>query len=266
MTGAAAPRPRRGSSAPRPKGVLAGEREPIFTYLPEEVRANMLREGSESAVVWNSFYPFTQDGLSFRAWCRIRPLWGSPVVPDDDDRLVPYFWGLRADGAPLEGLRQAAAAIAGREDRLEVDLFLKGGRVLIAIEAKTEGDPGRCGRYEAGRCPEIHGGDAACRYWEGGVTFNASLDFGSRPLPEAEERPLCAQHYQLARTLLIVEQLGRAEGLIPHLCLLVPRRRWPAMRGQWQDFAERVRDDGTWGRLRVVAWEDLEGLRGRPSS
>lgn len=260
------PHRRRGPQAPPPKGIVSGEREAVFAYLPEEVRRNMQRPDSESALVWDSFYPFAHDGVSFTAWSAIRPLWGSPILPETDDRLIPYFWGLRVDGTPLDGLGEAAEAVAGREDRLEVDLFLKGGRVLIAIEAKTEGDPGRCGRYEAGRCPEIHGGDAACRYWEGGLTFNASLDFGSRPLPEAEERPLCAQHYQLARTLLIVEQLGRAEALIPHLCLLVPRRRWPAMRAQWQDFAERVRDDGTWGRLRVVAWEDLQSLGRRQHS
>jgi hypothetical protein len=38
------------------------------------------------------------------------------------------------------------------------------------------------------------------------------------------------------------------------------------MRAQWQDFAERVRDDGTWGRLRVVAWEDLQSLGRRQHS
>jgi hypothetical protein len=86
------------------------------------------------------------------------------------------------------------------------------------------------------------------------------LDFGARPALGAEESPPCARHYQLARTLLIVEYLARAENLEPHLCLLIPRRRWPALRALWLDFTERVRDEDLWRRLRVVAWEDLAGL------
>ena len=256
-------RRRRHPHAPPPKGILSGEREPVFAFLPEEVQRNMQRRESESALVWDSFYPFAHAGISLRAWSSIRPLWGSPIPAEMEDRLVPYFWGLRVDGSPLEGLAEAAQAIAGREDRLEVDLYLKGDRVLVAVEAKTDGDPARCGRYEAGRCPEVHGGDAPCRYWEGVETFSRSLDFGARPEFALEESPPCARHYQLARTLLIVEYLGRAAGLEPHLCLLVPRRRWPALRALWEDFAERVHDDAQWRRLRVVAWEDLRSLRRR---
>jgi hypothetical protein len=225
------------------------------------VRRNMQRPDSESALLWGSFYPFAHGGLSLEAWCAVRPLWGSPVPPDTDDRLIPYFWGLRVDGTPLDRLSVAAEAIAGRDDRLEVDLFLVGDRNLIAVEAKTGAGPGGCGRYEAGRCPEIHGGAEPCRYWQGIATFSGHLEFGERPQAGAEEPPPCAGHYQLGRTLLMVERLGRASGLVPHLCLLVPRRRWPALRAQWLDFAERVRDDGLWRRLRVVAWEDLETLR-----
>jgi hypothetical protein len=160
-------------------------------------------------------------------------------------------------------LAEAAEAIAGREDRLEVDLILRGEKVLVAIEAKTDADLGRCGRYQAGRCPEIHGGEVPCRYWEGGVTFTESLDFGALPERGAEETPPCAWHYQLARTLLMAQRLSQTSGLIPHICLLVPRRRWPALRGSWEDFAERVRDEDQWRRLRVVAWEDLRLLPSR---
>jgi hypothetical protein len=220
----------------------------------------MQRPDSESALVWHSFYPFAHTGLSFRSWSSIRPLWGSPLAPADDDRLVPYFWGLRVDGTPLEGLGEAAQAVAGRDDRLEVDLLLAGERNLIAVEAKTDAEPGRCGRHEAARCPEIHGGLEPCRYWEGEAKFSELLEFGPRPDRTAEERPPCARHYQLGRTLMMVERLGRASGWQPHLCLLLPRRRWPALRALWLDFAERVRDDELWRRLRVVAWEDLAGL------
>ena len=263
MSPGSLPRRRRDPQAPPPKGVLSGEREPLFAYLPEEVQRNMQRRESESALVWEAFYPFAHAGISLKDWSSIRPLWGSPVPSAIDDRLIPYFWGLRVDGSPLAGLAEAAQAVAGREDRLEVDLYLKGSRVLVAIEAKTDGDPARCGRYEAGRCPEIHGGDKPCRYWDGPSTFDPSLDFGIRPGPGLEERPPCARHYQLARTLLMVENLGRANGLEPYLCLLIPRRRWPSLFSPWEDFAERVRDEAQWRRLRVVGWEDLEGLKGQ---
>ena len=257
------PTPRRGPAAPAPKGVLSGEREAVLLHLPEEVRRNMQRPGSESALVWDSFYPFAHTGLSRRAWFAVRPLWGTATPGESpDELLVPYFWGLRVDGAPLDGLPEAAHAIAGREDRLEIDLFLKGERTLIAVEAKTEAEPGRCGRFENGRCPEVHGGERPCRYWEEGARFSDSLAFGPRPRPEAEESPACARHYQLARTLLLAEQLGRALALEPHVCLLAPRRRWPALRPQWLDFAERVQDEGQWRRMRVLAWEDLAALTG----
>jgi hypothetical protein len=254
---------------PPPKGVLSGEREPIFSLLSEEVRRNMQRRGSESALLWDCFYPFARRGLSLSLWSAIRPLWGSPIPAIADERLEPYFWGMSVDGAPLSGLSQAAEAISGREDRLEVDLFLKGDRSLIAVEAKIESEPGRCIRFEAGRCPEVHGGEAACRYWEGGVRFADSLDFGERPNSQMLDRPPCAGHYQLARTLLMAEHLSRALDVQPSLCLLVPRRRWPALRAHWLDFAERVRDEGQWRRLRVVAWEDLGALgagQSRPGS
>jgi len=157
------PRRRRSDSAPPPKGILAGERELIFQYLPEEVRANMLRRGSESAALWNAFYPFAHSGLSLRAWLSLPRLWGSSAEGSDDDQLMPCFWGLTVDGQPLGGLAESASDVAGREDRLEIDLFLVGRRHLVAVEAKIDGVPGRCGRYDSGRCPEVHGPDAACR-------------------------------------------------------------------------------------------------------
>jgi hypothetical protein len=210
--------------------------------------------------VWQSFYPFAHVGLSYRSWSSILPLWGSPLPPEQDDQLVPYFWGLRVDGQPLAGLSDAARAIAGRDDRLEVDLLLAGERTLIAVEAKTDAEPGRCVRYEASRCPEVHGGLEPCRYWESGASFSELMDFGPRPASNDAARPPCARHYQLARTLLMVQRLGRTSGLQPQLCLILPRRRWPALRPLWLDFAERVRDEELWRCLRVVAWEDLSRL------
>ncbi len=256
------PRRRRSASAPPAKGIVAGEREVIFQYLPEEVRLNMLRRGSESAALWNAFYPFAHEGVSLLAWQHLRPLWGSASATGEDDRLIPYFWGLHADGSRLEDLAATASSIGGREDRLEIDLLLLGDRNLVAVEAKVGGEAGRCGRYYAGRCPEVHGGGGTCRYWEeGAASFDQALDFGVRPTQDQEGPPPCATHYQLARTLLGVEHLARRKSLVPHLALLIPQRRWPALRAGWQDFAERVRDEAQWRRLRVMAWEDLEGLK-----
>jgi hypothetical protein len=258
------PSVRRGDGAPPPKGILAGEREPLFRYLSEEVRLNMARHGSESAALWNAFYPFAHQGLSLRGWQRIRPLWGAASFSQDDDLLVPYFWGLSVDGTPLDGLADTAALVAGRDDRLEIDLLLMGARHLIAVEAKMEGEPGRCGRFDAGRCPEIHGGGDDCRYWEDGASsFESYLDFGARPRKGQEAQPPCVVHYQLARTLLAVVKLAAMRGLTPHLALLIPRRRWAARQAAWQDFAERVRDEEQWKRLSVVAWEDLTAITRR---
>ena len=255
---------RRAVSAPAPKGVLAGDREPIFSFLSEEVRANMLRQGSESAVLWNAFYPFAHRGISLRDWLSQRPLWGSAPQAVEDDQLIPYFWGLHADGSPLEGLADTAWTIAGRDDRLEIDLLLLGSRHLVVVEAKVDGEAGRCGRYYAERCPEVHGGGGTCRYWEDGpAAFDRVLDFGLRPERDQEARPPCATRYQLARTLLAVQHLARKKGLTPHFALLIPRRRWPALEAGWLDFAERVRDEAQWRRLRVLAWEDLMALKQR---
>jgi hypothetical protein len=33
------------------------------------------------------------------------------------------------------------------------------------------------------------------------------------------------------------------------------------LRAGWQDFAERVRDEEQWKRLRVLSWEELSGLK-----
>jgi len=251
---------RRRTAAPSPKGVLSGGDERLFGYLPEEVVRNLRRPGSESALLWEAFYPFAHSGLPLRAFLATRPQWGSQVAPERDDLLFPFFWGLDVDGRPMPGLAEAAQVIAGRDDRLEVDLFLRGRTCLIAVEAKVDAEPGRCGRYEAGRCPEVQALEGTCRYWEKGAAFNDSLAFGDRPIRDQVDRPPCARHYQLARTLLMVEYLGRTEGLEPYLCLLLPKSRWPAQREGWQDFAERVRDEGQWRRLRVIAWEDLAAL------
>lgn len=223
----------------------------------------MRRPGSESAAIWNAFYPFAHSGVDGREWHELPRLWGTDAFDRQDDRLTPFFWGLDVEGLPLDGLAEANEAIAGREDRLEVDLILRGEAHLIAIEAKVDAGPGRCGRYHSGRCPEVHATEGACRYWEPGpAAFDPRLEFGSRPVADQLEAPACSLHYQLARSLLLVERLGESQGVLPYLCLLIPRRRWASIRPAWLDFADRVRDEAVWRRMRVLAWEDLEALRG----
>lgn len=260
MTDRGAPRTRRAASAPRPSGVLSGQDEAIFRVLSEEVVRNM-RMGSESAAVWNAFYPFADGGIEAESWFRLPRLWGTETLEAEADVLTPYFWGFRMDGIPMPGLGDAVETIAGREDRLEVDLFLLGSQSLVGVEAKLGSDPGRCGRYETGKCPEVHVVGAPCRYWEDGASrFSNLLVIGERPRPEDELRPPCSTHYQLARTLVLTQSMADSRGIAAHVCLLVPRSRWSGLQATWLDFVERILDDGLWQRLRVIAWEDLEIL------
>lgn len=261
-----ASRTRRAAGAPRPSGVLSGQDEAIFRVLSEEVVRNM-RTGSESAAVWNAFYPFADGGIEAEAWFRLPRLWGTEILEAEADVLTPYFWGFGTDGTSMPGLREAAETIAGREDRLEVDLFLVGAKSLVAVEAKLGSDPGRCGRYEMGRCPEVHVAGVPCRYWEDGASrFSRLLEFGERPRAEDDLRPPCSTHYQLSRTLLLTQSMAAFRGVAAQVCLLIPRSRWPSLQATWLDFVDRIRDDILWRNLRVIAWEDLDRLRSGTSS
>jgi hypothetical protein len=133
------------------------------------------------------------------------------------------------------------------------------------VEAKHVGGLGRCARFMKHRCPEIHLQTdelaAGCRYWEETPSlFGSHLDFGPRPVP-GEQTPPCHHHYQLARTLLVGYSLSTRLNLQFHLWLIVPRERWRSFERGWLDFSERVRDDGLWRRLRVMAWENVRELR-----
>ena len=244
---------------PAPKGILDGSGEPVFRLLPASVLENMRSPASEGSLLWNLVYPRARPTLSLRKLLEARPLWGSPAEPLDDD-LVPFYWGFSVEGQRLPSFAESLAAVAGREDLLEIDLLLAGREHLVIVEAKHQAMPGRCSRFEAGRCPEIHGGRAPCRYWEGTpAPFASTLTFGPRPTNESD-RPPCADHYQLARCLLLARELSGRLGLQPHLWLLVPAARWSEVRPVWMDFVERVSDDAEWRRLRVLAWESIQAL------
>jgi hypothetical protein len=244
--------------------VLDGEREPIFGSLPQTVLANLASPRSESALLWNVFYPLATRSVRLSELLGLAPLWGTRLVPGAaaDAQLSMYFWGLGLDGEPMPGLKQAVSEVDGPGGKIEVDLFLVGDGQLIAVEAKRGAAPGRCGRHSRGRCPEIHpaAGREPCRYWEPGPgEFTRWFEVGARPNPDIH-LPACSLHYQLFRTVALAATLGAQLGLTPGLWMVVPQANWPRLEPLWLDFAERVRDEGAWRRLRVLAWEDLASL------
>jgi len=248
-----------------PKHILTGAREPIFKVLPAGVLANMAVEGSENALLWNLFYPLAQPALELRDLIGLRPLWGTALSADDfRDRLTPFFWGYGVEGNRLEGLDAVLDSVDGAGSRTEVDLYLRGENHLVVVEAKNLAIPGRCSRYAAGRCPEIHRDETdpsgGCRYWEhDGARFEAALEFGERPAP-GDDSPVCDRHYQLGRTLLVGITLAERLGLALHTWLVTPLTTWHRLERGWLDFAGRVRDESIWRRLRVLPWEGIKAL------
>jgi len=243
---------------------LEGIEEPIFDALPQRVLDNLRHPASENALVWNLIYPLATPRISMAALLALRPLWGTPALEAEDDLLRPYFWGYEISGQGLQGLDQALDCIDGPGPRTEVDMLLVGKHNLVLVEAKNRSGLGRCSRYQKGRCPELQqdvtDGDA-CRYWDTpGALFCDMLELGARPVHDGPT-PACSTHYQLARTLLVGSKLASATNKLLYLWMIVPRRRWGSLQRTWQDFCDRVRDDALWGRLRVLAWEDVQNLR-----
>ena len=258
--------PARRSRPDSRRWVLDGEQELIFGSLPQTVLANLTSPRSESALLWNVFYPLAARAVSLSELLALSPLWGTRVLPEPaaDAGLSTYFWGFGLDGQPMPGLKRALSSVDGPGGKIEVDLFLVGGGQLIAVEAKRGAAPGRCGRYIRGRCPEILPalGRKPCRYWEPGPgEFARWLEAGARPTP-ATELPACSVHYQLFRTVVLAATLAGQLGLDPGLWMVIPQASWTKLEPVWLDFADRVRDEDLWRRLRVLAWEDLLSLAG----
>jgi len=247
-----------------PKRILEGIEEPIFDALPQRVLDNLRHPASENALVWNLLYPLARPQIAMATLLALRPLWGTPSLEAEDDLLQPYFWGYDISGHQLQGLEEVLERIDGPGPRTEVDIFLAGKRNLVLVEAKNRGALGRCSRYQKGRCPEVQqdlAGREACRYWDTpGALFSDMLEIGPRPI-HAGSTPACSTHYQLARTLLVGRELSTADERLLHMWMIMPRRRWASLRRTWQDFCDRLRDDALWRRLRVLAWEDVQGLR-----
>jgi hypothetical protein len=225
---------------------------------------NLRRSASENALVWNLLYPLARPHISMAALLSLRPLWGTPSLEVDDDILRPYFWGHAISGEELRGLEQVLERINGPGPRTEVDVILVGDRNLVVVEAKNRGGLGRCSRYQRGRCPEVQSDEAGgevCRYWDvPGALFSEMLEIGPRPVHDSPT-PACSTHYQLARTLLIGRELATLDTKLLHVWMIVPRNRWSSLQRLWTDFCDRLRDDDLWRRFRVLAWEDVQGLR-----
>jgi len=241
--------------------LLGGTGEPIFSVLPERVLANLRRQGSENALVWNLVYPRARPRISLREWLAVPPLWGTARFEAAEDELLPYFWGYSVDGRRLHGLDECLGRLDGPGLQTEVDLFLLGSANLVLVEAKHLTTADRCRRYANRRCPEVHpetvGSGGTCRYWTSpGAQFSTALDFGTRPEPGGKA-PACSRHYQLARTLMLGRLLAERLSRILHLWLIMPRLRWHLLQTTWLDFVDRVRDAEQWRRLRVLAWEDV---------
>jgi hypothetical protein len=245
--------------------ILSGENEPIFGVLPGGVLANLRKPASETAVIWNLFYPRARPTLSLAQWMALPPLAGTAFL-SDDDQMTPYYWGYAVDGTRLAALQEAQRVVDGEEACTEIDVVLLGSRNVVVIEAKNLATLGRCDRYRRGRCPEVHvqppsaEADARCRYWEGKTArFSDQLEFGDRPRP-AQFVPPCSRHYQLARVLLVGSAMARMLDKRLHLWLLTSQRRWPALKHDWGDLTSRIRDDELWRRSRVLAWEAIAKL------
>lgn len=248
-----------------PRSVLDGIEEAIFDVLPQRVLDNLRRPASENALVWNLLYPLARPHISLAALLALRPLWGTASIEQEPDSLRPYFWGFDIEGQRLPGLDHVLRRINGPGPRTEVDVFLVGERNLVLVEAKNRSSLGRCSRYQKGRCPELQPGEReerqACRYWEAPqARFSDILEIGPRPVHEGPA-PACSMHYQLARTLLVGRELAKIDGKVLHCWMIVPRSRWGSLQRTWQDFCDRVGDDALWRRLRVLAWEDVRGMR-----
>lgn len=253
-----------------PRQVLSGHDEPIFSTLPADLLANLRTPRSENALIWNLFYPLARPGMSFERLCGLRPLFGTPAPAEAEDFLIPYFWGWSVKGEKMAGLDEALAEVDGGPGHTEADILLLGKANLVLVEAKRFSGFGRCGRHTAGRCPEVHRGEAQevgeagvpCRYWsEPAARFDRMLDFGPRPDPSTPIPP-CARHYQLARLVLLGAALAERLGRDFHFWVVAPRGEWRRLGSDWRDFVGRIRSDRIWRMARVLAWEDVRGSAG----
>ena len=248
-----------------PSRLWAGSGEAIFSALPQTILTNFYSPRSENALLWNLIYPRAQPSLSLQTLLDLEPLWGTADLGiERDEPLIPYYWGYHLDGSRLDALDQVLTGINAKGPRTEVDLFFLGERTLISIESKHTSGFGRCSRYAARCCPEIHNAHLEepvnCQYWQPGpARFSELLQVGPRPTPESDAVP-CNVHYQLARTYLVGSTLAWRLGRQFALWIFLPRKRWRALEPTWLDFVERVDDDQAWRWMRAIAWEQIAML------
>ncbi len=257
--------PSRKRKSPVSKRILFGADEPIFSVLPANIQANFRSTSSENALLWNLIYPLAQPDIALDTLLELRPLWGTHTRNGGEaDELKPYFWGYAIDGERLAELDSVLLALDGAGHQTEVDLFLVGQKNLILAEVKNQSSFGRCSRYAQGRCPEIHAHqdteERSCKYWEvSNARFDSELHFGPSP-EDGQGPPACYRHYQLARTFMVGKTLAARMGLLFHLWLVLPQANWPSIEPTWLDFADRIRRDDLWRRMRVISWDDVQRI------
>jgi len=253
-----------GRTIPEPARLWAGSNEPLFAALPGTILANLYNPRSENALLWNLIYPRAQPSLSLRSLLTLKTMWGTPNPGNlKDDEMIPYYWGYAQDGSRLAELDDVLDEVDGSGPKTEIDLFLLGQQLLIAIEVKHNSVFGRCSRYTAHRCPEIHASEAEasiCRYWEPGPgQFVRALAFGTRP-QNGDVDVICNAHYQLARTFVVGQTLAWKLRRDFALWIFLPQKRWRAIEKSWLDFADRVVDDRMWRWMRAISWEQIQTL------
>lgn len=243
------------------KRIWHGSEEPIFDVLPSNVLANFRNARSENALLWNTIYKMARPAIQLGSLLTLKPLWGTRghfEAPEDE--LTPFFWGYGVQGDRLWGLDEALLKMDGPGPVTEVDLFLLGDKHLIAVEAKHTTGFGRCGRFQQGRCPEIHPENAAektCRYWEEQqAKFENEIKMGRRPQVGSESPP-CSRHYQLSRTFLLGKRLAVQHDRLFSLWAFAASKRWRSLELDWLEFTDRVHDSNVWRRMRVISWESL---------
>lgn len=191
-------------------------KHPVYDLLPLRTQTKILSPVSEDKLTWDCFFGLLRAGKLGTVLASLLK------IPDEnlkDARLVLWGFEIREDGAAVcEPLRAVLSAVENYRDgtpegqKTEPDVIVVSGGSLLIAECKRRSTLGRCSRFEASRCPEIHIDRRKrpyCQYWTRGLR---ELIGFSRPVPATSD-PECNRHYQLLRNYMIGDRLAAALGL-----------------------------------------------------